>query len=203
MVGTTRQLLAAAARASAAWPRAPRPAAAAAAAAARPRRGPAAARCASAAAQPDGERPRVPPAQQESAPAPAPRPSAAELVREAAARASAAAGRDGAAPGVNVVLGGDADEAAWRELDEKVNGAYPNQRTFKAIGAGGADFVAAMTAAVVGAGVAVHEECVAVRPSATLKYASVTIGPVWVTSADQVLAIYAAMRADERLRFFL
>ena len=56
---------------------------------------------------------------------------------------------------------------------------------------------------LVGAGVAVHEECVAVRPSATLKYASVTIGPVWVTSADQVLAIYAAMRADERLRFFL
>jgi putative lipoic acid-binding regulatory protein len=49
----------------------------------------------------------------------------------------------------------------------------------------------------------VHQECVAVRRSSGGKYTSVTVGPVWVERGDQVLAIYANMRSDARLRYFL
>lgn len=47
----------------------------------------------------------------------------------------------------------------------------------------------------------VHLECVSQRVRG--RYISVTVGPVWVENGDQVLAIYAAMRGDARLRYFI
>lgn len=57
---------------------------------------------------------------------------------------------------------------------------YPGQRTFKAIGSGGDDFVASMTQCVATVVGTVHQECVNQRLSSGGKYISVTVGPVWV-----------------------
>ncbi|KAL4423278.1 hypothetical protein ABPG77_004547 [Micractinium sp. CCAP 211/92] len=103
--------------------------------------------------------------------------------------------------GNNVILDTTNDEDKWRELDMQVN-EYPGQRTFKAIGTGDQDFVLAMTACVESVVGKVHEECIGQRLSAQKNYISVTIGPVWVESPDQVLQIYENMKADGRLRFF-
>ncbi|KAJ6346987.1 hypothetical protein OIU76_003641 [Salix suchowensis] len=35
------------------------------------------------------------------------------------------------------------------------------------------------------------------------KYVSVNIGPVQVVSSEQVLAVYNAMRRDDRMKYFL
>lgn len=51
---------------------------------------------------------------------------------------------------------------------------YPGQRTFKAIGTGDQDFVAAMTACVSSVVGTVHAECVQHRLSAKGNYISVT-----------------------------
>ena len=40
----------------------------------------------------------------------------------------------------NIIVGSDQTEEQWRELDGQVN-EYPGQRTFKAIGSGGQEFV--------------------------------------------------------------
>ena len=77
------------------------------------------------------------------------------------------------------------------------------QRTFKAIGSGGDDFVVAMTACVEAVVGTVHTECVSTRPSATGKWISVTVGPVWVETPEQVLSIYESMKADGRLKFYI
>jgi putative lipoic acid-binding regulatory protein len=64
---------------------------------------------------------------------------------------------------------------------------YPGQRTFKAIGVGGSDFVQSMVGAVETAvGSPIHEESVQHRLSARGSYISVTIGPVIVQNRDQV-----------------
>ncbi|KAF8069389.1 SPAC11D3.06 [Scenedesmus sp. PABB004] len=101
----------------------------------------------------------------------------------AARRAAAAAGgepasstgRD-AAGGLQGALGdmgfkAFVSEDEWRKIDKKVN-KYPGQRTFTAIGTGGADFRAAMLAAVEGVVGTVHCECVSERPSSGGKYVS-------------------------------
>lgn len=75
--------------------------------------------------------------------------------------------------------------AAMRPPRSQVN-KYPGQRTFTAIGTGGADFRATMLAAVESVVGTVHMECVSERPSSGGKYVSVRIGPVWVQNADQV-----------------
>lgn len=102
----------------------------------------------------------------------------------------------------NVVMGTDLSEEKWRELDSQVN-EYPGQRTFKAIGFGGDDFVEAMRGSVEVVLGKVHEECVSTRLSAKGNYISVTIGPVWVEHPDQNIQIYENMRADSRLKFFI
>jgi putative lipoic acid-binding regulatory protein len=89
----------------------------------------------------------------------------------------------------NVILDTTSDEGKWRELDLQVN-EYPGQRTFKAIGTGDQDFVAAMTRCVEAVVGTVHAECINQRLSAKANYISVTIGPVWVENPDQVLQIY-------------
>lgn len=102
----------------------------------------------------------------------------------------------------NIVLGDTTSEEKWRELDEQVN-EYPGQRTFKAIGSGGEDFVKSMKVIVEDVVGTVHEECVNSRLSAKGNYISVTVGPVWVETPEQVLEIYDRMKADGRMRFYL
>lgn len=102
----------------------------------------------------------------------------------------------------NLVLGVEGSEAAWRRLDQQVN-VYPLQRDFKAIGTGGEDFREAMVAAVEKVIGKVHVECISERVSTEGKYNSVTIGPVWVENADQVVKVYSLMRADSRLKYYI
>eukprot|EP00898_Chlorokybus_atmophyticus_P006999 jgi/Chlat1/72/Chrsp1S03116 len=104
---------------------------------------------------------------------------------------------------VNLVLGDTASQDDWRQLDEKVN-TYPSLRSFKAIGSGGDDFRDSMVSAVKRIlEVEVDERLVTTRESAKGKYISVQVGPVTVNSGDQVIAVYEAMRADTRLRYFI
>lgn len=126
--------------------------------------------------------------------------STADALRQTLGGVSDAEGR--VARSTNVVLGTDDSEEKWRELDMQVN-EYPGQRTFKAIGSGGEDFTIAMTACVENVVGKVHQECVSTRPSSTGKWLSVTIGPVWVETPEQVLEIYNAMKADGRLKFYI
>ena len=66
---------------------------------------------------------------------------------------------------------------------------YPTERSFKAIGMGGQDFVDSMVGAVEAAvGSQVQRGRVQQRPSAKGKYVSVTIGPVLIETSDQVHA---------------
>jgi putative lipoic acid-binding regulatory protein len=46
-------------------------------------------------------------------------------------------------------------------------------------------------------------ELVSQRASSGGRYVSVTVGPVLVTSPDDVAEIYSRMRGDGRLRYFL
>lgn len=126
--------------------------------------------------------------------------STADALRQSLGDLSEAQGRK--PRGTNIVFGTDESEEKWRELDSQVN-EYPGQRSFKAIGAGGDDFVIAMTACVESVVGKVHEECVSSRWSAKGNYVSVTVGPVWVENPDQVLAIYNAMKEDGRLKFYI
>jgi putative lipoic acid-binding regulatory protein len=107
--------------------------------------------------------------------------------------------------GRNLVLGADNTDDGWRALDEKVN-KYPFVREFKAIGGGGADgedFVLSMMAAASSVtGEVLQREQVVVRASRTGKYLSVNLR-VMVQNGDQVMAIFQAMKADARMRYFL
>ncbi len=62
---------------------------------------------------------------------------------------------------------------------------YPTDRSFKAIGSGGQDFVEHMVTAVRSA---TGQQSVSVqqRPSKHEKYISVTLGPVLMSNSDQV-----------------
>ncbi|GAX78215.1 hypothetical protein CEUSTIGMA_g5657.t1 [Chlamydomonas eustigma] len=102
-----------------------------------------------------------------------------------------------------LVLG--ADEFSmdkWREVDKKMN-KYPGMRTFTAIGSGGAEFGDAMVKAVEHVVGTVHPECVTLRPSSKGAYVSVKVGPVPVSTPDQVIEIFAKMKVDNRLKWFL
>ena len=111
-------------------------------------------------------------------------------------------GKDFASLGRNLVLGADDTDESWRALDEKVN-TYPFEREFKAIGTGGEEFVLSMMAAAASVtGEALSRDKVVVRQSRTAKYLSVNLY-INVQSGEQVIAIFQAMQADKRMRFFL
>ncbi|EPS58679.1 hypothetical protein M569_16133, partial [Genlisea aurea] len=127
-----------------------------------------------------------------------------EAVLKAISELSRTEGRVGQT--TNVVIGGTVTDDAndeWLALDQKVN-SYPTVRGFTAIGTGGDDFVHAMVVAV---------ESVLQRPvpegqvkqkiSSGGRYVSVNIGPVRVSSSEQVQAVYNAMRRDDRMKYFL
>jgi putative lipoic acid-binding regulatory protein len=111
-------------------------------------------------------------------------------------------GKDFGSLGRNLVLGADDSNESWRALDEKVN-TYPFEREFKAIGTGGDDFVVSMMAAATSVtGEVLTRDKVVVRESRTAKYLAVNLY-IRVHSGEQVVAIFQAMQADKRMRFFL
>jgi putative lipoic acid-binding regulatory protein len=88
-------------------------------------------------------------------------------------------------------------------VDEAVNN-YPCERVFTAIGEGSVDFKAAMVSCVEeGLNCTVCAERVVVRPSSGGKYQSVRIGPVIVAHAGKVIDVFALMKKDQRLKWFL
>jgi len=109
--------------------------------------------------------------------------------------------QQGRIPGTtNLVFGGATSVSGWRELDKKVN-SYPTQRSFTAIGSGGTEFANSIVSAVERHLGPVHIECISQRASSNGKYLSVTVGPVWVQSADQVVSVYANMKEDDRVKW--
>uniref|UniRef100_A0A6N2K2L8 Aminotransferase class V domain-containing protein n=1 Tax=Salix viminalis TaxID=40686 RepID=A0A6N2K2L8_SALVM len=124
-----------------------------------------------------------------------------EAVIKAISEVSKTQGRVGQT--TNVVIDGTvADDSTneWLALDKKVN-SYPTVRGFTAIGTGGDDFVQAMVIAVESVTQqTIPEGQVRQKVSSRGKYVSVNIGPVQVVSSEQVLAVYNAMRRDDRMK---
>ena len=80
---------------------------------------------------------------------------------------------------------------------------YPIEREFKAIGAGGDDFVRAMVAAVESVLGPVPQGAVRLRPSSGGRYVCVSLGPLHITGPEQIKRIYAGMKADGRAKFLI
>lgn len=90
-----------------------------------------------------------------------------------------------------------------QEVDEAVN-AYPCERVFTAIGDGTSGFQENMIACVEKAlNCKIHPESIQIRQSSGSKYISVKVGPVVVSSADEVVAVYTSMKEDTRLKWFI
>lgn len=89
-----------------------------------------------------------------------------------------------------------------RRRHPQVN-TYPCERSFKCIGTGGEDFATSIVARVESIVGVVHKECIRTRPSRTGKYLTVDVGPVMVTSSEQVIQVYASMKEDTRMVWFL
>ncbi|KAK9707579.1 hypothetical protein RND81_07G206400 [Saponaria officinalis] len=127
-----------------------------------------------------------------------------EAVLKAISEVSKTEGRVGQT--TNVVIGGtvtDDSPNEWLSLDQKVN-SYPTVRGFTAIGTGGEDFVHSMIVAVESVlQQPIPEGQVKQKTSSRGKYISVNIGPVRVSSSEQVQAVYNAMRRDDRMKYFL
>lgn len=126
----------------------------------------------------------------------------ADAVIQTLAGLSKAQGRDVSQSGRNLVLGLDGDDQTWDELDQKVN-VYPLVREFKCIGSGGEDFVTTLLASAVEVTQRpLRREEVVVRQSSKGNYQSVCIY-IEVMSGNEVKAVYAALKKDTRLKYFL
>jgi putative lipoic acid-binding regulatory protein len=80
---------------------------------------------------------------------------------------------------------------------------FPCEFCFKAVGQSTADFVASMLARVGEVlGRTITDDEHSTRKSAQGHYESVTLR-LWVTSGDQVYAVYAALGADARVKYLL
>jgi putative lipoic acid-binding regulatory protein len=90
-----------------------------------------------------------------------------------------------------------------QQVDEAVN-KYPCHRVFTAIGEGSHDFKQSMVSSVESAlNCKVHPEAIEVKASRAGKYFSVRIGPMMVSDAEEVMAVYSRMKEDERMKWFL
>lgn len=94
----------------------------------------------------------------------------------------------------------------WKRLDAKVN-KYPCLRTFQAIGVSDPDlaFQRDIVAAVEAVAGKLHVECVSARPSSGGKYTALRVGPVRVSSADEVVEIYRRIKeaGGDRLKWYM
>ena len=95
----------------------------------------------------------------------------------------------------------DKTQDEWTQLDEHIN-EYPGERSFKAIGAGEADFVRSMRACVEKVVGVIEDDQVDTKESSGGKYVSVTFR-VMVQSADEMKEIYEEMKKDGRMKFFI
>ncbi|KAH9626411.1 hypothetical protein KSS87_018714 [Heliosperma pusillum] len=122
-----------------------------------------------------------------------------EAILKAISEVSKTEGRVGQT--TNVVIGGTVtDDSA----NEWLVNSYPTVRGFTAIGTGGEDFVHSMIVAVESVlQQPIPEGHVKQKISSRGKYVSVNIGPVTVSSSEQVQAVYNAMRRDDRMKYFL
>lgn len=90
-----------------------------------------------------------------------------------------------------------------QEVDEAVN-EYPCERVFTAIGDATPGFKENMVVCVENAlNCKVHPESIQVRQSSGSKYVSIKVGPVIVSNADEVVAVYTFMKEDQRLKWFI
>jgi putative lipoic acid-binding regulatory protein len=100
-------------------------------------------------------------------------------------------------------LASDSQAIVVQQVDEAVN-VYPCQRVFTAIGDSTDGFRDAMVACVeTTLRCEIHQKAIVLRPSSGGKYQSVKIGPVVVSSADEVVAVYEKMKADGRMKWFI
>jgi len=97
--------------------------------------------------------------------------------------------------------GGLGSNLTWKELDEKVN-TYPSERKFQAIGQGGDAFVDEVVGLVEGALGGRKVENVTTRPSSKGKYVSANI-TVELLNGEEVIAVYAAIKGCDKIKWFL
>jgi len=116
--------------------------------------------------------------------------------QNAVPRASAAG-----TPAGKLVLGADEFSLErWLEVDKKLN-KYPEVRTFTAIGTGGDEFKTAMVQAVESA-TGRPVAGVSDRLSSQGAYVSVKID-VLVASVEEVIEVFAKLKADSRLKWVM
>ncbi|GAX78253.1 hypothetical protein CEUSTIGMA_g5695.t1 [Chlamydomonas eustigma] len=101
----------------------------------------------------------------------------------------------------NLFLVNDSEES-WRRLDKKVN-KYPIQRSFTGIGPGDPEFRKSILQAVESVVGPVHVECMSQRASSKGAYLSVTVGPVWIESCDQVIQIYGNLKEVSGIKWII
>jgi len=102
------------------------------------------------------------------------------------------------------IILGNADaktQDEWAQLDEHIN-EYPGERSFKAIGAGEADFVRSMRECVEKVVGGIEDNQMDTKESSGGKYISVTFR-VMVNSPDEMKEMYELMKGDGRLKFFI
>jgi len=102
------------------------------------------------------------------------------------------------------IILGNADaktQDEWAQLDEHIN-EYPGERSFKAIGAGEADFVRSMRECVEKVVGGIEDNQMDTKESSGGKYISVTFR-VMVQSPDEMKEMYELMKGDGRLKFFI
>jgi len=102
------------------------------------------------------------------------------------------------------IILGNADaktQDEWAQLDEHIN-EYPGERSFKAIGAGEADFVRSMRECVEKVVGGIEDNQMDTKESSGGKYISVTFR-VMVRSPDEMKEMYELMKGDGRLKFFI
>ena len=108
---------------------------------------------------------------------------------------------DAAGPLMGWSIGNGMNSAAGRPLEDLVT--YPCTFRFKAVAKAELDVVKDLVALVAGAiGKAVDDDAWSTRASSGGKYVSLTVD-VHVTSAQEVYAVYEALRGDARVTHLL
>lgn len=133
-----------------------------------------------------------------------PRKSKAEVLRESLGGDKASSIQElGSKKSIRpTILTNNGDRREWDELDQHVN-EYPGERSFKAIGFGGDDFVKSMRDCVESVLGEINDAVVQTKESSGGNYISVSFGPVLVESPEQIKDIYSRMQQDGRMKFFL
>lgn len=128
-----------------------------------------------------------------------PRKSKADVLRESLGKDKVPEDVKSISP---TIMAGSGNPGEWDQLDQHIN-EYPGERTFKAIGFGGNEFVKAMRVCVESVLGELDDTVIQTKESSGGKYISVTFGPVVVETPEQIKDIYGRMQEDGRMKFFL